>query len=217
MTNSFFNFQASEPSLYTLLKQTEINAAEKINCLKIGIIEEVKDGNIVKCLIANKKLMGTNPNGSAIWRDYPPIYARLYYVGSGECYINYPVIKNQLCLLFFADKEIESIFATGEVSTLTSTRAHSLTDCLCLPLSQYAPGNTLKINGNNININSAGNVAITSSALGITAKTNINGDTTVTGTMYADIVKAGNGASGAFISKDDKTITVSNGIITSIG
>lgn len=214
MTNSFFNSNVNDPNLYMLLQQTENNVFATLNCLRVGIIDKILDNNMAQCSIGNKKLMGTNADGSAIWQNYAPIFARLYFIGNSENYINYPVKVGQLCLLFFCDREIESVFATGEVSSLNSTRMHNLTDCICLPLSQAITDDFLNIVAEKLNIvaqsiNISGNETMTGDMT-------ITGDMTVTGNITATTLNAGNGTSGSFVSQDNKTISVANGIITSI-
>lgn len=96
----------------------------------------------------------------------------------------------------------------------------------------------LKIKENEININSK-KTNIVSNETNISDKLNIDGETTInnilnvnniinasslnisgsgsaTGSLSAGVLSAGNGATGTFISKDDKVITVRNGIIINI-
>ena len=87
-------------------------------------------------------------------------------------------------------------------------------------------GETIEVNNATINLNGdvnvsgnetvAGNMDVTGEAT-FASNVAIAGNTSVTGGISATTLTPANGASGSFVSKDDKTVTVENGIITSIG
>lgn len=84
-------------------------AYSTINCVRIGIVEEFNAENLtVKCKIANKLVTGLTPSGVQETRDYPPIYAKVQYLGWGEVGITYPIQAGTEGILLFSDREIES-------------------------------------------------------------------------------------------------------------
>lgn len=159
MTGDINEFLMIEPDIADYVKAVQQETFAKLNCMRIGLINEILPNNEVQCLITNKKLMGTNKDGTQIVKDYPPIYAKVWYMIG----IDYPLTVGTPCLLLFNDREFDSFFATGQISSLNDLRTHSLNDCICIPLYQptqdgnyniKAPGKTLNINANRININS---------------------------------------------------------------
>lgn len=170
MTDNFNNY-ANNPTLKHILDLKQFETLSKINCMRIGIIQSV-NGLEAECLITNKKTLGTNANGLSEAKEYPPITAKIYYMGNSENNINYPLLQNQPCLLLFNDREFTSYFETGEVSICKTDELHSLNYAICIPLAQPTQDN-------NFNIYSTQNVNITSDKdLNINAKNiNLNADT----------------------------------------
>jgi hypothetical protein len=117
----------------------------KLNVMRIGIIEEVLVDNEVRCSITNKKLIKTNPDGTSTWRDYPPIFAKVWYMGSGLNGIDFPLTVNTPCLLLFNDREFTSYFDSGKISPLANTLMHDLSYCVCVPLYQQTSSKDFNI------------------------------------------------------------------------
>lgn len=176
MTDNFSNY-ANTPTLQQLLDLKQFETMAKINCMRIGIIQSV-NGLIAECLLTNKKTLGTNANGLSEVREYPPITARIYYMGNNENNINYPLLQNQPCLLLFNDREFTSYFETGEVSTCATDELHSLNYAICIPLAQPTQDG-------NFNITTTGNLNLTADTINLTANTiNINGTLIINGQPY---------------------------------
>lgn len=152
--------------LVEVLRAFQQETISKLNVMKIGIIDEVLENNEVKCLITNKRLLRTNDDGTCVWQDYPPIFARVWYMGTATENMSYPITPQNPCLLLFNDREIDSYFSTGEVSPLCDFRMHSINDAICIPL--YRPETNpkeMQINASVCNINAetinlTGNVVI---------------------------------------------------------
>lgn len=188
MTGSF-NSMNSNISLLTVLRALQDEIFASLNCMRIGVIDEILPNNEVKCSITNKKLMSVNEDGSSVWQNYPPIFAKIYYTGSGENHITYPLTIGSPCLLLFNDREFNSYFETGEVSTLSDLRMHSLSDCICLPLFIPIETPNLTIKGKTINLSAT--------TINLQAETiNINGKLVINGVPYLDHVHS-NGNQGA--------------------
>lgn len=178
MTDNFSNY-ANTPTLQQLLDLKQFETMAKINCMRIGIIQSV-NGLIAECLITNKKTLGTNANGLPEVKEYPPITARIYYMGNSENNINYPLLQNQPCLLLFNDREFTSYFETGEVSTCATDELHSLNYAICIPLAQPTQDG-------NFNIITNGNLNITAKNITLKAeKININGQLIINNVNYLD-------------------------------
>ena len=124
------------PTLITVLQGLSEQICAQINCMRIGLIDEVLDNNQVKCSITNKMLIQTNDDGSSQWLNYPPIIAKVWYLGGSGGSLIQPLSQGDPCLLLFNDREIYSFFATKQISPLNSTRMHSLSDCICIPMYQ---------------------------------------------------------------------------------
>ena len=175
------NFQGltDQPTLSTVLNAKQKETFARLNCMRIGIIDEILVDNEVRCSITNKMLVDTNPDGSCVWQEYPPIFAKVWYMGSGETGINYPLTIGSSCLLLFNDREFSSYFKTGQVSTLVDLRMHSLTDCICIPLYRKAPTDALNLQAQTINL--------TATTINMTAETiNVNGTLYINGQLYTE-------------------------------
>ena len=188
MTDRFTSY-TNKPTLFSVIKAFQQETFAKLNCMRIGVIDEILPNNEVKCSITNKKLMGTNPDGTSILKNYPPIYAKVYYMGSGNTGINYPLSIGSPCLLLFNDREFTSYFETGEISALSDTRMHSLSDCICLPLYRVNSDLDLSISAETITLNAR--------TINLTADTiNINGNLIINGQPYNEHTHS-NGNQGA--------------------
>lgn len=128
----FFNYLSQvKPSLMQTLEAVKTNLRYNLNCVKIAIVEEFRPETMeVQCRIANKKLIGLNPDGSQILQDYPLITARCHFFGWGGIGATYPIEKGMEGILLFNDRELESWFINGGVNQLAYTRCHDLTDAI---------------------------------------------------------------------------------------
>jgi hypothetical protein len=158
----------------------------KLNVMRIGIIEEVLADNEVRCSITNKKLIKTNPDGTSTWRDYPPIFAKVWYMGSGASGIDYPLTVNTPCLLLFNDREFNSYFDSKKVSPLSNTLMHDLSYCICVPLYQAVSDSNVNIkSATNLNLSATTALNLSATTINITASAvNITGTLTINGQPY---------------------------------
>lgn len=203
-----FNQLGSVPDLGQIIKTSGLNTASELNCMRIGIVQEFyPDDLTVQVQLVNKKNIGLNPDGTQKVREVAPIYAKVCYCNP---FITYPIKKGDECVVLFSDREIESWFITGEANPEGYTRMHDLTDAVALfgirsipqmvqiltdALHMYFGNSEIQIKENQINI--------TTPALN------------VAGNLTATSLNATTAASGNFLASD-KTVTVINGIITSI-
>jgi len=177
MTDNF-NQLVNDPTIFSVIKAFQAETFAKLNVMRIGVIDEVLADNEVRCSITNKKLLKTNPDGTSTWRDYPPIFAKVWYMGSGGSGIDYPLTVGTPCLLLFNDREFSSYFNSGQVSPLANTLMHDLSYCVCIPL--YQP----TVDGD-FNIKADGTLNIIAEEINLTATNiNITGTLTINGQPY---------------------------------
>jgi len=225
---NFLNQQQND--LNQTLEAVKLNVKYTLNCIKIAIVEEFYPETLeVQCKIVNKKLLGLNPDGSQVLTDYPPIYARCHFFGWGDVGATYPITKGMEGFLLFNDRELESWFINGNVNQLAYDRCHNLTDAIfvcglhskpnmiefianCLAI--YYKNSIIKLAENEININTQ--------TINITSDINQTGDITQTGnnttigTITANSLIDTSAFTGTFKDLNNKTVTVSNGIIKSV-
>lgn len=196
----YFNQLVNDVDIYQVIKAFQTETFAKLNVMRIGVIDEVLADNEVRCSITNKKLIKTNPDGTSTWRDYPPIFAKVWYMGSGSSGIDYPLTTGTPCLLLFNDREFSSYFDSGQVSPLANVRMHDLSYCVAIPLYQATAGADFNIkSATKLNLSATSSATILSPAINLTGSVNVS-----------------TGASGSFVSQDGKAVKVDNGIVTSI-
>ena len=212
----------NQPTLFGALQAAEENIVKgRLNCVRIAIVEEFDSENlVVKVRLVNKLSAGINADGSQKVIDYPPIYAKVHYVGWGQTGITYPITEGMEGVVLFSDREIESWFITGEVTPPAYNRAHSfsdaificgvfskpklitvLTDCLHLFYGdsdiQISPAQ-IKANTVNAVLNASGSVVLNAPDVSVTGNLNV-------GTGQSAVVPVGG-----------VTLTFSNGILTGV-
>ena len=216
-----YNLIGIEPDLYTNTELQLNNFAQEFNCVRVGIIQEfIADKQLVRVKIASQRLVRINPDGTQTTQDYAEIYAKLCYASP---FITFPPQIGDECVLLFNDREMESWWINGAANQRAYDRMHDLTDCIAICGLRSQPKlieiltNVLHLFYGNSNIqiqDSAINYNSTTHA--INGATNITGNTTVTGVLTASSAVVQDGATGTFRSQDNKTVIVTNGIITSI-
>lgn len=120
----------SEPDFTLVLKSVVNKIGLDLNCIRIGIIQSFNAEDLTaEVLIANKKTLGLNPDGTQNTRNYALVTAKICYCCP---YMTYPIEQGEECILLFNDREIESWFITGEVQPEAYSRMHDLTDCIAI-------------------------------------------------------------------------------------
>lgn len=170
MTGDINEFLMKDVDAQDYVRAIQQETFARLNCMRIGLINQILPNNEVQCLITNKKLMGINKDGTQIVRDYPPIYAKVWYMMG----IDFPLEEQMTCLLLFNDREFDSFFATGQVSPLSDLRTHSFNDCVCIPFYRPVQDGNYNIKAPNKNLN------IEAKTINLTAETiNLNGSDTI--------------------------------------
>ncbi len=199
-----FNQLSAKPDLGQTLKMQGLNTASELNCMRIGIIQTFYPETLTAdVLIANKKELGLNADGTQKVRDYALIEAKVCYCSPFE---TFPLKQGDECILLFADREIESWFINGNVNPEGYPRMHDLTDAVAIVGIRSLP-KMINILADCLNLfygNS--NIAISQDLINITAST-----------VQAANLQAMNGASGNIVDSQGKTLAkVEYGIITEI-
>lgn len=209
------NSITGNPNIIQIMEGIVQRTGYELNCMRVGIVQEFyPDDLTVDVLIANKKTLGLNPDGTQNVKDFPLIRAKIVY---SSPFITFPINTGDECILLFSDREIESWFINGEVNPEGYSRIHAFTDAVAifgirsLPqmvqiltdcLHLFYGQSDIQIKENQINVNST--------------LLNIVGNTTQTGDITATNLNATAAATGSFRTSDNKTVTVTNGIITAI-
>ena len=189
-TNNLDSISRKKISLHTLMEVMLQNAFLTNYKVALGIIDslETTDENdnkqlYAKCNIAIKKQVRVEEDGQPVFEDYPPIYARIIRFGNNWQNVVTPIIKKQLCILFFTDRPFDNAWTQESKESdpttkpLTAYRAHNLGDALCIPIANdVALPEDLTVNGNLI----------------------VNGNLLVNGDIKADHIEAGDGATGEY-------------------
>ena len=127
---SRFNYLANTADFTQLLKGCRQKTAYDLNCVRIGIIETFYPEDLTAdVLIANKRTLGLNQDGTQNTRDFALIRAKICYCNPFE---TFPIKQGDECILLFSDREIESWFINGQVNPLGYQRMHDLTDAIAI-------------------------------------------------------------------------------------
>lgn len=183
------------PNLIQTLDGLKRQTAHETNCMRIGIVQAFyPDDLTVDVLIANKKTLNLNQDGTQNVVDFPVIRAKVVYCNPFE---TFPISEGDECVLLFADREIESWFINGDVNAEAYPRMHALTDCTALfgirsiPKMISVLTTCLHLFYGNSDIQIAGD------SITINAPTvNINGTLVINGTPYLEHIHS-NGNQGA--------------------
>ena len=195
----------SETTILNLLKQ-DIFAT--INCVRIGKIyrfypeTQTADIQLVDKAQTSTKLL-----------DFPLLLnVPCFVIGNSNIYISCPIQEGDFCVLLFNDRDITNWYIQEDISAPATFRKHNISDGLAIVGIRNSLTAIKDFNNENIVLkNKDGSVSLSTSgnvSIGEELKTDIN--------IVCPSITPENGASGSFLSKDDKTITVVNGIITEI-
>ncbi len=195
---------ATKPDLTQAIESGGEKTAAELNCVKIGIIQEFHPENLtVQVLIANKKTIGLNSDGSQATRDYTPIYAKVCYCTP---FGTFPINPGDECVLLFNDREVESWFINGNSNPLAYPRMHDITDAIAIVGIRSLP-KMISILADCFNLfYGQSNIALSEDHINITSPT-----------VQAANFQAMNGADGNIVDSQGKTLAkVEKGIVTEI-
>ena len=157
----------------------------------------------------------------------PKLKMKVYKYGGSGFYQWFNLKKGDLGWVKFCDRDISNFIETLQESAPETRRYHSLEDCVFYPDNMSAVNKSkadfaISSDDGTVKVEfTPTEIKITNAEKSLTLlknSFNIIADTTVTGNLTnTGILTAGNGVSGSFVSADNKTITVVNGIVTGIG
>ena len=185
MAGSLPNSTIPIPDLNQWLMSTLALLSANINCHTIGSIVSLDADTQTANVQINylRVIKGANPNlpnpapndqASDIYKIYPLLVkCPVIIPRSGGAYINMPISVGDPCLLLFNDREIDTWFATGQVTYPQNSRTHDLNDAFVLlgmgnmlnKISGYS-SNTFSLNykGAVIEIDNDGNISVASAS-----------------------------------------------------
>ena len=205
-------------SLSQILQSWFANFSQSFCAVKIGKITAVDFTNqTVDVQILHQKRDDTDPRVRKTI-SYPPLQQVPFVVlGGGNSHITFPIAVGDKCLLWFCDYEIDRWWDTGEPLPANYERWHNISDALAL-VGVHSMADIIEGYSNYVELKYSNDSKIT---VGTTididnSKTNVSGDMSVVGKINSAEMHPANGATGTFVSLDNKNITVVDGIITNI-
>lgn len=211
------------------------NFSQSFNAIKVGKIISVNTSNQTVDVQILHKRIDKNELKERKLLEYSVLQNVPFVVlGGGTSSLTFPISAGDNCLLLFCDYEIDRWWDTGEAQPSTYQRRHDISDAFALIgvhsmvdlLQGYSQYVQLKYNDSST-ITVGESIDITNKTTNISEDANIGKDltvgkdVTVTGNVTANLLITGQlhstlGATGSFSTSDNKTVTVVDGIITSI-
>lgn len=206
------------------------NISISMNCIKIGeIVSFDKSDQTATVKVLHRMDENYNLNLKETV-EYPVLgKVPVMVLQGGGSKITFPINAGDQCLLLFCDYMIDNWWISGDVSASDFPRRHDLSDAIAIvglnalpkAIKDYSDylhlqynensgiviGNQIDVNNENINLNGETNVKEN-----LIAQKNVNVSQKVTALELG----ATSAASGSFATADNKTVTVVEGIITSI-
>lgn len=200
--NSFLQ-QINKPDLIQTLNSVINKMGTELNCVRIGIVQEFyPDEQTALVQIASKRVLKTNADGTQTVRDYAPLKAKVCYCCP---FITFPLKQGDEVLLLFNDREIESWYINGQANLQKYPRMHDLTDSIAIAGMRSLP-HLITILTDCLNLFYGSNsLKISNTDIQATNFKALNGAT-----------QSQSESGTTFTTKDNKTVTVKYGIITSI-
>lgn len=126
------------PGLSDLLDALEKSIFEKLNCVKIGIVQAFYPGSATEAPSADVNIAFTQvvniaPDGTRTLAEYSPLLrVPVCFQQGGGCIMTFPVTAGDECLLLFNDKQLDNWLLSGGGQPPTVNRAHDFSDAIAL-------------------------------------------------------------------------------------
>lgn len=212
----------SKKSISQALESWFSNFSESFNAIKIGKVVGVNTSKQTVDVQILHKRAKMNFNTREL-RDYSILKSVPFVVlcGGGSS-LTFPISVGDNCLLLFCDYEIDRWWDTGESLPSTFERKHDISDAFALIgvhsmvdlLQGYSQYVQLKYSGSS-NITVGETIDINNAQTNVSGKLDVVGDITGSAKATAELHDS-RGVTGTFITADNKTITVTDGIIINI-
>lgn len=198
------------------------------SCVKIGRIESFNPTTqTANIQILHKKKNEYNLKANELV-DYPLLCeVPVVVIGGGNSHITFPISKGDNCIILFNDYDYDNWYISGEARPSNIDRVHNITDGIAIVgihslvdlISDYSEYVQIKYSdsskitiGSTIDLQNSDSSSI---IIGETVEVN-NSEINLNGVTTATDLHSNTGATGSFVSADNKTITVVDGIITAI-
>jgi len=211
---------SAQPVLSDVFDEFKRTLLRDMNCIKLGKIESYDIATqTVTVKFINKVLVETQ-SGKNVYRERPVLLeVPIIILSGGDSYLSFPISSGDDCLLFFNDRDVDNWYLEGNVTTPNTNRTHDLSDAFAIVGIRNSQNLFSDIESDKVKLqfNSTNKIEIEDGEINITSPNTIaNGDFETTGNAKLATAEVVNGASGTFISQDAKTVTVVDGIVTSI-
>ena len=214
----------ADKSLSQVLAKLANSIKVSMHCIKIGEIvsfDKTDQTATVRVLHVVDENYDTRLEETI---EYPLIgKVPVVVMGGGGTYVSHPIKAGDQCVLMFCDFMIDSWWISGTAQPSIVPRKHDISDAIAIvglnasPNAIQAYSDYLDLHYNqNSSIVIGEQIDVNNATINLNGNTKVTGDETVTGTVTAPTLKATTAASGSFRSADNKTVTVVNGIVTSI-
>jgi hypothetical protein len=211
-------------SLTELLSIYFSEFSDILNCIKIGEIVSFDKTNQTATIKILHKKINENYSSSNVLVDYPLLQqVPCVVMSGGTSYISHPISAGDQCVVLFSDYMIDGWKNSGETRPSDFPRRHDISDAIAivglraLPNAIQSYSDFLDLHySDNSSIIIGSTVEVNNQTINLNGNTNVTGDEVVTGSVTAPTLNATTAANGTFVSADNKTITVVNGIVTSI-
>lgn len=226
----------AEKSLQQVLSKLTNSIKTSIHCVKIGeIISFDKTDQTASVRVLH--IMDSNYNTRLEETVEYPVLGKVPVVimGGGGTYISHPISAGDQCLLLFCDYMIDSWWVSGTAQPSIVPRKHDISDPIAIvglnatpkAIQDYSDylklqysqesniiiGDSIDVNNETINLN--GNTT-NSGTMEVVGDTTMDANLNVAQVATAQSLHATSAASGTFVSADNKTVTVVDGIVVSI-
>lgn len=208
------------PSSGDVLGGAMRQAMRAINCVQIGTIEAFDpETQLANISIAMKQVKDVFENGTRTLQEYPLLMeCPVVTLFGGVDFLSMPVTKGDNCIVLFNDREIDNWLNSGDGQAPTTFRMHDISDAFAIVGIRPLTNSIVGFLANGIRLSHGGG----SSQLDLTegliqtvanlflhnGSLQVLGNAVIEGTLTANVVNAGNGASGSF-----NVVQVQNGIV----
>lgn len=226
----------TDKTLSQALSELTNSIKVSMHCVKIGeIVSFNKTDQTASVKVLH--IMDSDYNTRLEEEIHYPLLEKVPVVimSGGTSYISHPISAGDQCLLLFCDYMIDAWWVSGEAKSSIVPRKHDISDPIALvgvratpkAIQEYSDylrlqysenssiviGEQIDVNNENINLNGD---TKNSGTLDVVDDVTMEKNATVAETLTAKTLNATTAATGSFVSADNKTVTVVNGIVTSI-
>ena len=212
------------------------NISIALNCVKIGKITSFDKNDQTASIQILHRIDDNYDLDIDKSVDYPLLCkVPVVVLQGGGASITFPIKAGDQCLVLFCDYMMDKWWVSGDVSSSDFPRRHDLSDAIAIvglsalpnviqnyseylhlkynEKSDIVIGENIDVNNDNIHLNGATQVKET---LEVKKDGTFKKDVNVEQTLTAKELNATQAASGSFVTMDNKTVTVVNGIVTEI-